>query len=270
VDTGSTELDELRERLSADARSAYARAMFRRADGGWEVASVRAVIGAEPPGWRLETWRYEEFASASGVLPAWELAGLASPVPSGVLTVGRVTGRLPGARGPANWARRPGFAAHERLPLPWPVTDYALAPLDNETRLPRGILAGPLCPSFPEAASAWRAFFEGDFALDATWHPPGELAVLRSVDDAGWLGRIRVGPAELSAEVCGNQAEGCELELFGTFSRAARRLDGPGTVTFSLERGLPPHAWLWLKRDTRWLDYRVIDPPQAGIEAPRR
>jgi hypothetical protein len=31
-------------------------------------------------------------------------------------------------------------------------------------------------------------------------------------------------------------------------------------VTFSLDRGLPEHAWLWLKNGTRWLDYRSIDP----------
>jgi hypothetical protein len=94
--------------------------------------------------------------------------------------------------------------------------------------------------------------------------------VLRSVDDAGWLGRIRVGPDKVSAEVRGNQVEGCELELFGAASWSAQRLDGPGTVTFPLERGLPANAWLWLKRDTHWLDYRVVDPRSAWAVEPGR
>ena len=112
--------------------------------------------------------------------------------------------------------------------------------------------------------------FEGDFSLDATRHPPGYLAVLRSVDDVGWLGHIRVGPGEVSVEVFGSQVEGCELELFGTESRSALRLDGSATVTFPLERGLPPNAWLWLKKGTRWLDYRVIDPRSTWAGDPGR
>ena len=87
--------------------------------------------------------------------------------------------------------------------------------------------------------------------------------MLRSIDHAGWLAHVRVGPAELAAEICGNQVPDCELELFGVTGRDWRRLDGPGIVTFPLERGLPENAWLWLKRGTRWLDYRVIDP-QSG------
>lgn len=38
------------------------------------------------------------------------------------------------------------------------------------------------------------------------------------------------------------------------------RSAAPGEVTFPLDRGLPEHAWLWLKNGTRWLDYRSIDP----------
>jgi predicted HTH transcriptional regulator len=29
---------------------------------------------------------------------------------------------------------------------------------------------------------------------------------------------------------------------------------------FPLADGLPQHAWLWLKQDTTWLDYRPLDP----------
>jgi hypothetical protein len=150
------------------------------------------------------------------------------------------------------------------------VTEYTVTPRDHDTQLPHGILVGPSCPSFPEPTSAWRAFFEGDFSLGPAQQPSSYLAVLRNVDEAGWLDRIRVGPGEVSVAVAGNQVQGSELELFGTVSRSTRQLDGPGTVTFPLDQGLPTNAWLWLKRDTRWLDYRVIDPRSAWAGEPSR
>src|SRR6266545_3821052 len=56
---------------------------------------------------------------------------------------------------------------------------------------------------------------------------------------------------------------GCELELYGTASRQNRHLDRAGLVELALDNGLPPDAWLWLKRGTRWLDYRALDPHSA-------
>jgi hypothetical protein len=159
VDSGSIELDVLQEQLAADARTAYVRVMFRRADSGWEVGFAWALIGTEPQGWRADTWRYQQLAFASGVLPARELAALVSAGPSAGLAVAGIEGCTPGVRGPANWTRRPGLAAHDRLPLPRPVTEYTLAPLDHDTQLRHGVLAGSSSPSFPEPTSAWRAFF---------------------------------------------------------------------------------------------------------------
>jgi hypothetical protein len=43
---------------------------------------------------------------------------------------------------------------------------------------------GPSC----SAPGAWRAFFEGDFSLTGAQSPPTDLAMLRVVQDAGWLG----------------------------------------------------------------------------------
>jgi hypothetical protein len=119
---------------------------------------------------------------------------------------------------------------------------------------------GDSCPSFPEPNSAWRAFFEGDCSLAGAQNPPTDLAVLRVVQDAGRLGHVRVTATQLTVEVNGTSLEGCELELFGVTGRASQRISSAGEVTFSLDRGLPEHAWLWLKNGTSWLDYRSIDP----------
>ena len=120
------------------------------------------------------------------------------------------------------------------------------------------------CPSFPEPNSAWRAFFEGDFSLVGAQSPPTDLAMLRVVQDAGWLGHVRVTATQLTVEVSGTSLEGCELELFTVTGRAFQPVSGPGEVTFSLDRGLPEHAWLWLKNGTSWLDYRSIGPGRDG------
>ena len=236
------------------------RALYRRISGGWELACIWTLIGAEPPGWSQETWEYDQLIFVSEVIQARELAVLASPEPGAMITVGPAAGTIPEVLGPAHWTRRPGYASHDRLPLPRPVTEYTLTPRNHDRQLPQSILAGRACPSFPGPNTAWRAFFEGDFSLAAAQPPPHYLAVLRSIDQACWLGQVRVGPTELTAEICGNQVRDCEVELFGMTGRSCQAVDGPGTVTFTLERGLPASAWLWLKQDRRWLDYRVIDP----------
>jgi Putative DNA-binding domain len=119
--------------------------------------------------------------------------------------------------------------------------------------------SGRTDPSFPEPNSAWRAFAEGDYSLSGASQPPIELARIRVAETAAWIGSVHVTATQLSAEVQGSDVEGTELELFGVADRSQRRLDGPGTVIFPLSDGLPPSAWLWLKRGMQWLDYRPID-----------
>jgi hypothetical protein len=92
---------------------------------------------------------------------------------------------------------------------------------------------------------------QGDFSLTGAQSPPTDLATLRVIQDAGWLGRVHVTATRLTAEVHGTSLDGCELELFGVTGRASQPVSSPGEVTFSLDRGLPGHAWLWLKNGIR-------------------
>jgi hypothetical protein len=115
------------------------------------------------------------------------------------------------------------------------------------------------CPSCPEPQSAWRAFCEGDFSLSGAPAPSTELAVFLVARLGAWIGHVHVMPTELTVEIHGAGAAGCELELFGEADRFSRRLAGPGVFALSLGRGLPASAWLWLKQGTSWLDYRSID-----------
>jgi hypothetical protein len=208
------------------------------------------------------------------VVPAAELADLCEPT-GGMITLGGLAASVPGAQGNVNWTRRPSFARHDHLQLPWPVTDYRVSAADSGSRqLPHEMLVAESCPSFPEPQSAWRAFCEGNFSLTGAQAPPQELAVLRFARLGGWIGRVHVTPTELTADVHGDRVTGCELELFGETSRSNRALTGPGTVAFNLDQGLPASAWLWLKQSTSWVDYRPIDSrsgwtgdlAQAGVE----
>lgn len=126
----------------------------------------------------------------------------------------------------------------------------------------------------PEPNSAWRAFTEGDFSLSGAQTPPTDLAVICIAETDAWIGHMHVTATQVTVEVHGDAVAGCELELYGVTDRTSQRLDGPGTVTFSLAHGLPDHAWLWLKRGTNWLDYRSVSPrsgwtgdlARAGVE----
>ncbi len=119
-------------------------------------------------------------------------------------------------------------------------------------------------PVVPGAGQRVAGVLQGDFSLTGAQSPPTDLATLRVIQDAGWLGRVHVTATRLTAEVHGTSLDGCELELFGVTGRASQPVSSPGEVTFSLDRGLPEHAWLWLKNRTRWLDYRSIDPGRDG------
>jgi hypothetical protein len=261
VDTGTTDLAEFGKQLAADGREAYVRALLSAADGGWGLYYAWALIGMEPPEWAEQAWRYERLAFVACKVAAVDLAALCAPTPGGVITLGDFQATVPAAVGPANWRRQPSFARYDRPFLPWPVTDFRVAAADSSGKqLPHDLLAGGSCPSFPEPNSAWRAFFEGNFSLTGAQNPPTDLAMLRVVQDAGWLGRIRVTATQLTVEVNGTSLDSCELELFGMTGRTSQPMNGPGEVAFPLDRGLPEHAWLWLKNGTRWLDYRSIDP----------
>jgi hypothetical protein len=159
--------------------------------------------------------------------------------------------------------------------LPIPVSQITITAADRSgSNVPYDVLVAENAPSFPEPNCAWRAFTTGDYSLTGAQSPPSELALLKIAEADAWIGPVRSTPTHLTVRVEGNAVKGALLELFGASGRAVRELDGPGLVTFPLSGGLPPSAWLWLKRDTSWLDQRALDPrlgwtgdlDRAGVE----
>ncbi|MFI1536524.1 helix-turn-helix domain-containing protein [Streptomyces anandii] len=230
------------------------------------------MVGAEPPDWAEIVWMYEECAFVAARMTAADLAAMCSSDACTSRAVGPLTIWGPGSANMVNARRQPGYALHDRPQLPFPVTEYVVAPSDRtDNQLYHGVLVGEgSAPSFPEPNSAWRAFFEGDFALTGARSPSSDLATVRVAEQRAWIGSVHITATELKVTVEGDDVHGVDLELYGVTGRTVQRVDTPGRIVIPLPHGLPAHAWLWLKQGTNWLDYRSIDPVSAWTGDLRR
>jgi Putative DNA-binding domain len=260
-------------RLRAGRADAYVHAVGIRDDDGLKLRYVRAVVGAEPPGWQEKQWIYEHMTFVALALPTADFAMLVEPGSADrQLQLDTITFRVPevSAQSPK---RRPSFAKFVRAALPWPTEDYEISILNQQpggAQLPTGFLIASDAPSFPDPHSAFRAFFDGDFRLGTAWSPPSELALIRWADTGAYLGGIHATATELTVEVLGDNVAGCLVELAGVEDRITLPVARAGVVTIQLLDGLPSEAWVWLKRQTSWCDYRALASPwgnAAELEA---
>jgi hypothetical protein len=258
------QMTALGARLQAGRADAYVHAVGIRNDDGLLLRYVRAVVGAEPPEWQEKQWTYEHMAFVSLVLPAADLVMLAESgsadrrlqLGATVFTVPEVSNQAP--------RRLPSFAKYDRAAVPWPTDDYEINSLNQHpggSQLPGGFLIAPDAPSFPDPHSAFRAFFDGDFRLGTAWTPPSELALIRWADTGAYLGDIHATPTRLTVDVRGDHITGCLVELAGVEARITQQVERAEVVTFQLRDGLPSEAWVWLKRQTSWCDYRALATP---------
>lgn len=287
--TGVMEFADLRALFEHDDGAAHVRALLRLTESGWVLRHLWALVGFEPPCWTEQTWRYAEVALVASVISRADLALVCNVSESGSMTIGDFPIEVPKAQGPAPWRREPSFARLDRGLLPRPTQNFTIAFADHSDRTvgQDRMLVGVECPSFPDLNTAWRAFTEDNFDLIGAPDPSTDLATVRLAESRGWIGEVHITATEASVAVHGEAVAGCELEMYGVAERISQPLDGPGTVVFPLAGGLPRHAWLWLKHETTWLDYRPVDPesgyagdlaragvnidvpvdPQANIEA---
>jgi hypothetical protein len=255
-------LDELGQQLVRDGRDAWVRLLAVRTDEGWRLHYCWALVGAEPPGWQDETWQYAQVLLLAVKV---RTAALKAVCTAEEFRVGEFALAVPSASGPGNGERRPSFSPHDEPPLPMPVTEWRIAASDSFRQVPteRCVGVGDT-PSFFEPNSAWHAFSQGDFAPSRIVGPPTDLAKIRIMERDARIGRVVITATQISVDVLGDDVAGAELELFAAHDRQVRQIDAAGTVRLSLPRGLPAGAWLWLKRDGDWLDYRTLDPRHGG------
>lgn len=274
MSSGQTDLTSLTKQLPADAdRTAYVRALLQRNGDGWTLHHVAVVVGIEPPGSTNATWEYEEAALIARTLPVASLITLSLEALAGRASLGEFEFAVPKPGSSVHWRHEPSSAKYDSMALAQPTMNYTFyAATPEASSWSPTMLVGASCPSFTDLNSAWRAFTEGNFSLLGAHNPPSDLAALRVAQTHGWIGRVRITPTELMAELHGDALDGCELELFSLSTRMSSRVEGPGVISFPLSENLPEQAWLWLKRGRTWLDYRVIDPsspwasPSANVE----
>jgi len=259
MDQGSASPETLAEMLRASGSRAEIKAMIEKKKDAWHLRYIRAVVGPDVTEDNT-VWQYESLAFVSTTLEASELAVLPSDMAYRTLVLGPFEVDLPPVRQDANWERKPSFARLDSMRLPWPTKNFTLYSSESQSFQSSGghLLVGLNCPSFTESNSAFRAFFDGNFALAGASSVPSDFALIRFVANDGWLGNSHVGTSELRVEVCGRALGGVTLELFGVTDRQSVQVEGPSNVRFQLADGLPEYAWLWLKSGTRWLDYRAL------------
>jgi len=252
---------EVAQALKPMRRRSYVRACLSTETDPPSLRYADIIVGKPPPQWREDAWRYEPLVFVADTVTSGQLADAISP-PRGDLSVLSLNGIVaavdisPDER--LSCQRRPSHAVHDRTELDWPSHELQLGLADRNHQWPHGFLTSAAASSFAAAAAAFNAFFYGDYRVTGANAPSLGQVQLRLIDDQARLGRVRVGPTVLSARIDGRGVAGTVVQLNGVTGPLTFVVDRAGVVNIPLPDGLPSDAWLWLLRETQWLDFRSL------------
>jgi hypothetical protein len=159
-----------------------------------------------------------------------------------------------------NFQRKPRFPPHDLFALPWPFLAYtvSLAQPQAGFQAPTGFLVGPHAPTFAAFGAAVGAFFHGNYALAGAQNPSLGQLNIRIPDERGRITGINIELTKLRVETDGSLVDEAQLELMATTDRVTVKIEVNGSTEVPIPNGLPPDAWLWLRSETDWLDYRPL------------
>ena len=261
MEQGVSILGDLRTQLRARRGQAWISAVVSQPiDGVAPLIHALIVVGPRPEGWTEQTWTYGECSFTSVAVSAARLALVLDPERDLPLEAGSISVGLELMSGNFNWLRKPSLALYDEVILPWPSVAYTIN-MANQGSIhpPNGYLIGLAdAPSFPTFGAAYNAFYHQNFAVSGTSNPQLGQVSIRLVDTRARIGRVRIRPASLDVWVGGRAVKGTRLELNGAEYRNAIDLVTAGRATLPLPVGLPSDAWLWLKQETEWLDFRGL------------
>jgi Putative DNA-binding domain len=234
-------------------------------EGNWTVEALELVGGSAPRAWLPKLWRYP-----SALLAALETTGdtVEAWLRQGAVTVDGVTLALPQLYGNASWERSASGAPTSFATMDWPVL---------ETRLgqPVGRVSSQE-PLISEGSPSFRNLYVGAASLFGIVRGPNESLhqgiAFRHQDTRGRLIGVRVGPGEVAVTVDGDDLAGMTVELAGDEPGPSRVVGASDRdVRFQLAQGLPPGAWVVLRRDSEWIDRRFLAGPwrresEPGVE----
>lgn len=260
MDSGQLDIAELQAQL------------VERDDSAWLLAVAGPVAGRAAPLWQAEivvgptqewwserVWTYETCTFVSTVLPAHKLAGSLEAGAPQQLDIGPLDLHFE-LRANVSFLRKPSLPPHDQLGLPWPSAVHAasLAQPSQQFQAPSGFLVGPDAPSFTAFSAAFNAFFYGNYALTGANNPLLGQLLLRICDLRGRITAVSIGPTRLTVATEGEALGESHLELMATSDRALVEVARTFATEVPLPHGLPDDAWLWLRSDHDWLDYRSL------------
>jgi hypothetical protein len=264
VEVGNASLDTLRHSLGRSSRPAWVRALLATGPEGDPPLLVYALVlvGPRPAGWQERIWRYRQGCFVAAAIPVRQLVASLTPGTAKLLELGTTVASMQVRDGQFSWQRHPSRAQHDPLQLPWPWMEFQPGIdgfNDRVYELQAGFLVGiGDAPSFPAFGGAFNAFFYDNYTVTGVSNPPLQRLDIRVLDQRAHFHKVLVRATAIDVWIGGRRPAGLTLELNGVSTRSAIEIKKPEKVTLPLPSGLPADAWLWLKQDGEWVDYRSL------------
>lgn len=262
IEDGQSPPAEVWQLVEAEPRL-WCRLAAVRVGDEWHETHLEMTGGVAPPQWQLRAWDYEDV-----VFRSFETDGqtAAAWLRKSELTGDGLSVRLPSVPEghTLQWQRRASRQAYGVFEtLEWPLTAYHLAGQPLATGPGFGSLIGA-GPSFVRFAEGVASFF--GVSLGPGGSVDNMSPMFQRQDLSGRIVRVRLEPSEIEVTVEGAALAGATVELASASPGPTHTLagnDAEQTVCFALPGGLPPGAWIVLKRGTAWLDRKFINYPNT-------
>lgn len=240
----------------------WVRVAAARVNDEWHSTHLEVTSGVAPPLFTARSWNYDE-----ALFLSFEIDGptMARWLGEGCLSRADFTIKLatPPDGQTVQWYRRSSRQAYGGWEtLGWPMTSYQLATQPLAAGRGTGAVIGD-GPSFVRYGDAVASFF--GFTLGPGGSVDNMSPTFQRQDLTGRIARVRLESADVEVFLEGQALEDMVVELASTEPGPFQVLSGDPqqTVRFPLPRGLPPGAWVVLKRDTEWIDRKFINYPNT-------
>jgi hypothetical protein len=198
----------------------------------------------------------------AAAIPVRQLIASLTTGTATLLKLGTTVASMQLREGQFSWQRHPSRAQHDPLQLAWPWMEFqpGIDGVDDRVyELQAGFLVGiGDAPSFPVFGGAFNAFFYDNYTATGVNSPPLQRLDIRVLDQRAYFRKVLVRATAIDVWIGGRRPAGLTLELNGVSTRSSVEVKRPQKLTLPLPSGLPADAWLWLKQDGEWVDYRSL------------
>lgn len=218
------------------------------------------IVGPKPDGWEPRDWVYPDCRFVGVDLAARRLSSVfMKDAGDAAFDFGAVRATFM-SQETVSWQRLASRHLYSGVELPWPTRHCSLYMPNTLLSQPSSYMVGSAGPSFPTFAGAYSAFFHDEWRQTGAGSPTLGQILIVMVDQRARLSRVVAHAASVDVWVSGRSVKGSRLELNSSTDRVEMQLARGGKVSIPLGQGLGQDAWLWLKDDEGWLDFRSITP----------